>query len=285
MRLLGDNLPASAVYQYVHEADGTPRFLYFSAGIEGLCGVKVDDVLRDAATFHRLVLPDYFAALMKAESASMQDLSVLDMEVQMRRTDGEVRWMHLRSRPRRMPDGRVVWDGVQTDITERKLAEQQLIAAMAAAEQANRTKDHFLAVLSHELRTPLTPIVMAASMLQDNLNLDPTVRDTLEMIHRNIELEARLIDDLLDVTRIARGKIELQSEPHRAVYGHPTCGRGLPARHRGPPVAFWRGPGPGRALLGRGRRIATTAGLLEPAQERGQVHAPRRLCWHPLSTE
>ncbi len=103
---------------------------------------------------------------------------------------------------------------------DRKRAEEALKAAKvsaecakAAAEQANRAKDHFLAVLSHELRTPLTPVVMGLSMLQDRPDLDPTMRETLEMVRRNVELEARLIDDLLDVSRIAQGKIELSRGP------------------------------------------------------------------------
>ena len=103
---------------------------------------------------------------------------------------------------------------------DRKQAEEALKAAKdsaeqakAAAEQANRAKDHFLAVLSHELRTPLTPVVMGLSMLQDRPDLDPAMRETLEMVRRNVELEARLIDDLLDVSRIAQGKIELSRGP------------------------------------------------------------------------
>src|SRR5271157_4693411 len=92
---------------------------------------------------------------------------------------------------------------------ERKHTEEELKAAKEAAEQANRAKDHFLAVLSHELRTPLTPVVMGLSLLQDRPDLDPTIRETLEMVRRNVELEARLIDDLLDVSRIAQGKIDL----------------------------------------------------------------------------
>ncbi len=79
--------------------------------------------------------------------------------------------------------------------------------------EANAAKDHFLAVLSHELRTPLTPVVMGVSMLQDKPDLDPRVRETLDMVRQNVEMEARLIDDLLDVTRIARGKIELRRSP------------------------------------------------------------------------
>jgi signal transduction histidine kinase len=99
---------------------------------------------------------------------------------------------------------------------DRKQSESALKAAMnsaerakEAAEQANRAKDHFLAVLSHELRTPLTPVVMGLSMLRERADLDPAVHETLEMVRRNVELEARLIDDLLDVSRIAQGKIEL----------------------------------------------------------------------------
>ena len=99
------------------------------------------------------------------------------------------------------------------DITERKRAEEDVAASKAGAEQANRAKDHFLAVLSHELRTPLTPVVMGVSMLQDRADLDPAIRETLEMVRRNVEMETQLIDDLLDVSRIAQGKVELDRRP------------------------------------------------------------------------
>jgi two-component system CheB/CheR fusion protein len=80
-------------------------------------------------------------------------------------------------------------------------------------EAANRAKDHFLATLSHELRTPLTPVLAMASRLQADDDLPAGVRAGVTMIRRNVELEARLIDDLLDLTRISRGKLELHCEP------------------------------------------------------------------------
>ena len=79
-------------------------------------------------------------------------------------------------------------------------------------EAANRAKDHFLATLSHELRTPLTPILVMASRLTADERLPAEARAGLDMIRRNVELEARLIDDLLDLTRITRGKLELHGE-------------------------------------------------------------------------
>ncbi|MDX9972340.1 MAG: ATP-binding protein [FCB group bacterium] len=81
--------------------------------------------------------------------------------------------------------------------------------AQAVAEISNAAKDQFLAVVSHELRTPLTPVLAAVSMLQRDASLSPAVQDALRMIRRNVETEARLIDDLLDLTRITQGKVRL----------------------------------------------------------------------------
>jgi len=115
------------------------------------------------------------------------------------------------------------------DVTDERRHEQERECLLAAeqearseAESANRAKDRFLAVLSHELRTPLTPVLIAATSLleQGDRSLDPSVRSVLEMVQRNVELESRLIDDLLDVSRIARGKLVLDFKTvdvHRAI--------------------------------------------------------------------
>jgi two-component system CheB/CheR fusion protein len=99
-----------------------------------------------------------------------------------------------------------------TDITARRRAELEVDRARQEAEAANRAKDHFLATLSHELRTPLTPVLAVVSALQEETRLPADVRSHLRMVRRNVELEARLIDDMLDLTRVARGKLELHRE-------------------------------------------------------------------------
>ena len=115
------------------------------------------------------------------------------------------------------PDGEVeVIAGTTRDITDRKRAEEErekLLererAARAEADAANRAKDQFLAVLSHELRTPLAPVLTTAGALLADPDLPQALREPLQTIQRNVELEARLIDDLLDLTRIAKGKMQL----------------------------------------------------------------------------
>jgi signal transduction histidine kinase/CheY-like chemotaxis protein len=101
---------------------------------------------------------------------------------------------------------------VVTDITSRKYAEEELKAAKEQAEAASAAKDHFLAVLSHELRTPLTPVLGAVGMWEKCEQVPAECREGLGVIRRNVELEARLIDDLLDLTRVSRGKLELNVE-------------------------------------------------------------------------
>jgi hypothetical protein len=101
---------------------------------------------------------------------------------------------------------------VTRDITD-QIRSREFEAEKIAAQKASKSKDDFLAALSHELRTPLTPALAAATYLEDNAaKLPPEFADDVQIIKRNVQLQARLIDDLLDLTRIARGKFHLHLE-------------------------------------------------------------------------
>ncbi|HYF33703.1 MAG TPA: PAS domain S-box protein, partial [Prosthecobacter sp.] len=129
------------------------------------------------------------------------------------RETGRYRWFLGRALPLLNERGDILrWYGTSTDIDDLVRAEEAAREARAEAERASRAKDEFLAALSHELRTPLTPVLLAAEDLCDEPTLSPVIRETLCMMRRNIELEARLIDDLLDLTRITHGKLALRME-------------------------------------------------------------------------
>jgi len=100
---------------------------------------------------------------------------------------------------------------VVTDLSAQR-ERGRLAVAKEVAEAANRAKDSFLAALSHELRTPLTPALIGAHLLEDDRTLSPHAKELVQMIRKNVEVETRLIDDLLDLTRVTQGKIQLRKE-------------------------------------------------------------------------
>ena len=134
-------------------------------------------------------------------------------DIKGRAKDGQCYWMETTIVPCLDAAGTPFqYVAIRTDITARSENEIALQTSKQSAEQGSRAKDEFIAALSHELRTPLTPILLIASSLEADERLDPALHSQMELIRRNAELEALMIDDLLDVTKITRGKILLRSE-------------------------------------------------------------------------
>lgn len=126
-----------------------------------------------------------------------------------RRKDGAVFPMELALSVVRTGD-RVAFTGIARDISDREQAERELQAAKEAAEAGNRLRDVFLAMLSHELRNPLAPIRHAVSLLQ-RPDLPPaTFRDAVRTLSEQVDHVIRLVDDLLDLSRITQGKIKIR---------------------------------------------------------------------------
>ena len=126
------------------------------------------------------------------------------------RKDGRQLAISLTISPLKDATGRVVGASkVARDITELKRVRAELREAKEIAEAANQSKDRFLAALSHELRTPLNPVLMTVAAMDMNPELAPAFRDDVAMIRRNVELEVKLIDDLLDLSRVIAGKLTL----------------------------------------------------------------------------
>lgn len=129
------------------------------------------------------------------------------------RPDRSVVWVQDHLSVIRDPQGKL-W-GIalaSADITDRKTAEELAGRARDEAVAASRAKDDFLAALSHELRTPLNPVLLLASEGAGNLDYPEEARRDFETIERNVSLESRLFDDLLDLTRIAKGKLSIESQ-------------------------------------------------------------------------
>ncbi len=171
--------------------------------------------------FGERIHPEDRPRLERAMEEAIENGSELDIEYRCRWPDGTVHWIHSRGRATRLERGRPRrMNGVTLDITARKAMEQhktQLLeaerAARSEAERIGRIKDEFLATLSHELRTPLNAILGWSQILQEP-NLPPEeLKQGLEVIERNTRIQAQLIEDLLDLSRIISGKLRLSTRP------------------------------------------------------------------------
>lgn len=130
-----------------------------------------------------------------------------------RRKDGTMIDVSVTISPIRNTKGDIIGASkIARDVTGRKAAEAELKRTREMAEKALQAKDDFLAALSHELRTPLNPVLLLASDAAANRELPSSIRGSFELIRRNVETEVRLIDDLLDLTRIGSGKMTIQKQ-------------------------------------------------------------------------
>lgn len=172
-------------------------------------------------TFLNHVHPDDRATIELKFQQTLSTYEDLDFECRITRADGDPAWIAVRGSIYRDIQGqptRLV--GIVTDITDRRQVEaerEQLLqreqTARENAEQANRIKDEFLAVLSHELRSPLNPILGWAKLLQTREFDSAVLKKAVETIERNARLQAQLIEDLLDVSRILQGKVSFNTIP------------------------------------------------------------------------
>lgn len=194
------------------------KVLYANAAAIKLLGAKSAQDLT-SKLFLDLIHPDFrHVALARAREIIESRTPMPMIEEQLLKLDGTAIPVEVQSTVIDY-DGEAAILVSMHDISERKRAaalrsaKQRAEQAKAVAEEATQAKDHFLAVLSHELRSPLTPVLAAVQLMQRKPNLSGDMRQPLEIIHRNVKLQARLIDDLLDVTRIVRGKLDLERKP------------------------------------------------------------------------
>ena len=205
---------AEAVDPVLWTSDAEGRTTYVNPQYEQKFGPVVDAA--GESRWEELLHPADRAAVIGVREAARVAGAPYRLEYRMRTTDGAYRWMLARVVPVRDASGAVAsWFGAAADIEDLKRAEAELRRAKEEAEFANRAKDRFLAALSHELRTPLTPVLAFSSALESDPGLPPEAKRRIEIVRRNAELEARLIDDLLDLTRITTGKLRVQVRPVR----------------------------------------------------------------------
>lgn len=202
LRVVTDNAPV-----FLMQVDRAHRFRFVNRPFAAQFGREPADLIGCAVAE---VVGAKAAALLRPHMECALRGEQAGFESEFELPDATTLWIHAVFTPEPAADGSVSgFVGVVTDITQRRQIEQMVARARDEALAASRAKDDFLAALSHELRTPLNPVLLISSEAARDPALPLEAREDFETIRRHVELEARLIDDLLDLTAITRGKLSL----------------------------------------------------------------------------
>jgi PAS domain S-box-containing protein len=204
-RIFADAIPSLG---WTASADG--RVTFVNAQWTAYTGLTTEASLADPSVpLH----PDDRAAAIESWGAAVAQGHPHELAYRLRRHDGVYRWFLARTWPQRDARGTVLrWFGTGTDIDDAKRAEKVMRDTESALREADRRKDEFLATLAHELRNPLAPIRQASRLASMAEATPAQVQWSHGVIDRQVTGMARLLDDLLDVSRITRGRLELRQE-------------------------------------------------------------------------
>jgi PAS domain S-box-containing protein len=187
--------------------------VWWSRELEEIFGMEPGSFAGDMQAFRGLVHPDDNEMVEQAVEQAIDAGADYSVEFRFRHRSGEWRWMDGRGRAVYGAQGQpTMLYGIGIDITARKRSEDELRRLNRELAEAHRRKDEFLATLAHELRNPLAPMTNALEILRRKEPTDPMLRWTRDVLDRQVRQMARLVDDLLDVARITRGRIELRRE-------------------------------------------------------------------------
>ena len=207
------NLPGG-IFRRVRHTDGSESLEYNMGQIPQALGVEAQLGESSPKFVSDFILPEYRKIREEAVRKSAESMEPCVFEYPIRMPDDSIVWVQSVSVPHRRENGEIVWDGLNLDITDRVQADEERRLAQAQAEQANRAKSEFLAVMSHDFRTPLNAILGFADIISHQ-HFGPTsekYQEYAEDIHSSGEHLLTLVNDILDLSAIEAGKQSLAKE-------------------------------------------------------------------------
>ncbi len=208
LAVIAANVPGM-IFQWRLTRSGKGEFLYASPGARSAYGRTAEELTSNSVRLMDIAHPDDREALGASVDRARVTRSAWHIEHRVVRPNGEIGWVEGDAVGRRTEDGSTVWDGYIADVTQSKLAQEQLRIAKEAAEAANKAKSEFLANMSHEIRTPLNGVIgMTALLLDTPLNDDQ--REFAEIARSSGESLLAVLNDVLDFSKIEAGEMAVE---------------------------------------------------------------------------
>jgi PAS domain S-box-containing protein len=200
LKSMTDSVPG-VVYQIIVSAAGEWKFIHVSKGIQDIFEINAEEVRSNYHALSECILAEDWDAYRMSIEHSYRLLGDWGHEYRIKTRSGLTKWIRGRAAIHPQPDGSVIWSGILTDITERKLIEESALAA-------NRAKSAFLANMSHEIRTPMNGVIGMADVLLST-PLNDRQKRMLQVIRESARTQLNILNDILDFSKIEAEKMEL----------------------------------------------------------------------------
>jgi PAS domain S-box-containing protein len=208
LKLIADNFVKGMLYQVVTVDENKREFKYLSDSVVQLYGCTAAEAMQDPNKIYQKIHPDDIKQLLEEEKKALKNRITFNAECRVINPDGSIRWSYFTSRPRVIND-LVCWDGLEVDISERKMMEIELKMAKERAEEADRLKSSFLANMSHEIRTPMNGILGFAELLKEPNLKGKKQQKYIKIIEKSGIRMLNIINDIINISKIESGQMEV----------------------------------------------------------------------------
>ena len=201
---LSANAPG-LIFQFTRKPDGSYFVPIASEGIRDVFGCSPEDVVDDFTPIGNVIYPEDVARVIADIEHSAKHLTFFTCEFRVHIPGKEIQWIYSKSTPEKLADGSITWFGFNTDITEQKHIELELIKAKEKAEKSDQLKTAFLANMSHEIRTPMSGVLGFAKMLKKPNLSDEKQQGYIQLIEKSGNRMLNIINDIVDMSKIESG--------------------------------------------------------------------------------